>query len=96
MKKLRTGDPVIVIAGKFKGKTSTIQAVAGDKVTVKGVNEVKRATKGKGFLKKTLPIHISNIMYYLESEKKATRIQVVKDKKGKNVRQAQKTKSAIK
>lgn len=47
MKKLRVGDPVMVIAGKFKGKISTVQAMAGDRVTVKGVNEVKKAMKGK-------------------------------------------------
>jgi|GEM_PF-1304410 len=46
MKKLRTLDPVIVIAGKHKGKISTIESFAeGDKVYVKGVNEVKRAKK---------------------------------------------------
>ncbi len=35
MKKLRVGDPVIVIAGKYKGKVSVIEAIAGDKVIVK-------------------------------------------------------------
>lgn len=47
MKKLRVGDPVIVIAGKHKGKISTIQALGGERVTVKGVHEVKKAVKGK-------------------------------------------------
>lgn len=96
MKKLRVGDPVIVIAGKHKGKISTIQALGGEKVTVKGVNEMKRATKGKGFMKKTLPIHVSNVMYYLEAEKKATRIAIVTDKKGKLGRQAKKTNTPVK
>jgi len=35
MKKLRKADPVMVIAGKFKGKVSTIEKLAGDKVFVK-------------------------------------------------------------
>ena len=96
MKKLRVGDPVIVIAGKSKGKISTIQALSDDLATVKGVNEVKRATKGKGFIKKTMPIHISNVMYYLESEKKATKIAIVADKKGNSIRQAKKTNAPIK
>jgi ribosomal protein L24 len=48
---------------------------------VKGVNEVKRAMKGKGFVKKHLPIHVSNVMYYLEAEKKPTRIKITTDKK---------------
>ena len=95
MKKLRVGDPVIVIAGKSKGKTSTIEKIMDDYVTVKGVNEAKRATKGKGFLKKTLPIHISNVMYYLKTEKKATRIKIETDKKGKKVRVAKVTKKPL-
>ncbi len=37
--------------------------------------------KGKGFIKKTLPVHVSNVMYYVEDKKQATRIKVVADKK---------------
>lgn len=96
MKKLKIWDPVIVIAGKNKGKVSTIESIKDDSVVVKGVNEVKKATKGKGFLKKTLPIHISNVMYYLKTEKKATRIKIDTDKKGNKSRTAKKTNAAIK
>lgn len=86
MKKLRTGDPVIVIAGKHKGKISTIEAFAeGDKVYVKGVNEVKRAKKWEWFITKTLPLHISNIMYYSEKDVKATRV-TINVTKGKKTR----------
>jgi len=71
-----------MIAGKYKGKISTIHKFVGDdRVLVKGINEVKKAMKGKGFIKKTLPVHISNVMYYVEDKKKATRIKVVTDKK---------------
>jgi ribosomal protein L24 len=45
MKKLRKGDPVIVIAGKLKGSVSSIESVDGDMVTVKDVNVVKKAVK---------------------------------------------------
>lgn len=65
MKKLRKGDPVIVIAGKAKGSVSVIEALDGDMVTVKDVNVVKKAVKGQGFIKKTLPLHVSNVAYYL-------------------------------
>ena len=82
MKKLRAGDPVIMIAGKYKGTVSTIKEFVDDNlVIVKGVNEVKKAVKGKGFIKKTLPVHVSNMMYYVEDQKKATRISIVTDKK---------------
>ncbi len=97
MKKLRAWDSVIVISGKYKGTISTITKFVDDsRVIVKGVNEVKRATKGKGFLKKTMPIHVSNIMYYVEDKKQATRVKTVTDKKGKKTRETVKFNLAIK
>ncbi len=97
MKKLRTWDPVMVIAGKYKGTVSTIESFVDEEhVIVKWVNEVKRAVKGKWFIKKTLPIHISNVMYYLEQKKQPTRIRIITDDSGKKVRQAVKDNSIIK
>ena len=97
MKKLRSWDPVIMIAGKYKGKISTIQKFVDDsRVIVKGINEVKKAMKGKWFIKKTLPVHISNVMYYAEDQKKASRISIVTDKKWKKARQATKLKLVLK
>ncbi|MFA7298730.1 MAG: 50S ribosomal protein L24 [Candidatus Absconditabacterales bacterium] len=97
MKKLRTGDPVIMISGKYKGKISTIEKFVDDnRVLVKGINEVKKAVKGKGFVKKILPVHVSNIMYYVEDQKKATKIKITTDKKGKKIREATKIKLIIK
>lgn len=97
MKKLRSWDPVIMIAGKYKGKISTIQSfVSDDLVLVKGINEVKKAVKGKWFIKKTLPVHVSNVMYYVEDQKKASKISIVTDKKWKKTRQATKLKLTIK
>ncbi len=91
MKKLRKGDPVIVVAGKAKGSISVIEAVDGEMVTIKDVNVMKKAVKGQGFVKKTLPLHISNVAYYLADEKKATKIAVELTKDGKKVRKAKKT-----
>lgn len=97
MKKLRTWDPVIMIAGKSKGHIATIEKfVDDDHVIVKGVNEVKKAVKGKWFMKKILPVHVSNVMYYEEAQKKATKIKIVADKKGKKVREGVKSKTALK
>ena len=91
MKKLRKGDPVIVIAGKAKGSVSVIEALDGEMVMVKDVNVVKKAVKGQGFVKKTLPLHISNVAYYLADQKKATKIGVELTKEGKKVRKAKVT-----
>ncbi len=81
MKKIKTWDPVIVIAWKHKGKISTVEKVDGDKLFLKWVNEVKKAVKGQGFVKKTLPIHLSNCMYYDEKNKKPSRIWIKITKK---------------
>ncbi len=91
MKKLRKGDPVIVIAWKSKGSVSVIEALDGDMVTVKDVNVVKKAVKGQGFVKKTLPLHVSNVAYYLADQKKATKIWLEITKEGRKVRKAKVT-----
>ena len=95
MKKLRKGDPGIVIAGKAKGSISVIEALDGDMVTVKDVNVVKKAVKGQGFIKKTLPLHVSNVAYYLADQKKATKIGIELTKDGKKVRKAKITGKVI-
>ena len=95
MKKLRKGDPVIVVAGKAKGSVSVIEAVDGEMVTVKDVNVMKKAVKGQGFVKKTLPLHISNVAYYLADQKKATKIGIELTKEGKKVRKAKVTGKVI-
>ena len=47
MKKIQTGDSVIVIAGKWKGAKSTVVGFSkdGQRVTLKGVNTMKKAVK---------------------------------------------------
>ena len=86
MKKIKKGDPVIVIAGKDKGKISTVEKVQWDRIVVKWVNEATKSVKGQGFVKKLLSIHVSNVMYYSTKEKKPVRIWVNIDKNGKRKR----------
>ena len=47
MKKIKKGDTVRVISGKYKGTIAMIEQVLDDMVIVAGVNVVKRAVKGK-------------------------------------------------
>jgi len=96
MKKLRTWDPVIIIAWKYKWKTSSIVNIDWDYVIVQDINVVKKAVKWQWFVKKTLPIHISNIMYYLDKEKKWTKIKIDIKKDWKKERIAKITKLAVK
>ena len=94
--KLKTGDKVVVIAGKDKGKEGTIKAVdrKNGRVLVEGVNMVSKHTRPNaqnqqgGIVKKENFIDASNVMYLHNG--KATRLGVmIKD--GKKVRVAKKT-----
>ena len=94
--KLKTGDKVVVIAGKDKGKEGKIIAVdkKTGRVLVVGVNMVSKHTKPNaqnqqgGIIKKENFIDASNVMYLHNG--KATRLgAMIKD--GKKVRVAKKT-----
>ena len=85
MKKIQTGDSVIIIAGKWKGAKSTVVSILGDRVIVKGVNTVKKAVKGQWFVEKDAPIHISNIALFDAKSDAPSRV-VIEEKKWKKVR----------
>lgn len=79
--KLRKGDNVIVITGKDKGKTGTIESVdvKNNKVLIKGINVVKRHVKKTdqipgGVVEIEKPIHASKVMLVDPKSKKPTRI----------------------
>lgn len=86
MKKLKSGDEVVVIAGRDKGKTGKIVKVVtgdrkGDKVVVKGVNLVKRHTKPNpqaeqpgGIVEKEAAIAISNVAIFNPETGKGDRV----------------------
>ena len=69
--KLKSGDKVIVIAGKDKGKKGKILKVdlKSNRVIVEGVNMVSKHVKPNpmnqqgGIIKKENYIHVSNVMY---------------------------------
>ncbi len=99
--KLKTGDTVVVITGKDKGKQGKIQKVdkKNGRVLVEGVNMISKHTKPSpanqqgGIIKKENFIDASNVMYLHNG--KATRLGVmIKD--GKKVRVAKKTGEVIK
>ena len=82
MRKLRSNDEVIVIAGKDKGKRGTITRLVGDrKVIVSGVNMVKRHTKPNpnlgqpgGIVEREAAIDISNVAIFNPQTNKADRV----------------------
>src|SRR5210317_55223 len=79
--KIKTGDTVIVIAGKDKGKTGNILSVIKnkDRVVVEGVNILKHHKKatqespGK-IEEKEASIHISNVSHLDPDTGKPTRV----------------------
>lgn len=69
-----TWNPIIVIAGKHKGKISKIQKKEGDYVFLEWLNIYKKAQKWKGYVDVHLPVHVSNVMYYADDAKKASKL----------------------
>jgi len=84
MNKLKTGDQVIVLTGRDKGKRGTVsQRVDDDRLIVEGVNVVKKHAKPNpakgitgGIIDKTLPIHQSNVAIFNAATGKADRVGV--------------------
>ena len=87
---LRTGDTVIVIAGKDKGKSGKIVSSNSEtkRVVVEGINIVHKHSKPRsqkdrgGIKKKEAPIDVSNVMLICSSCNKPTRIGHKFDEKG--------------
>ena len=83
MKKIRTGDQVIVISGKDKGKQGSVTKILSNgRCYVSGVQMVKRHTKPNpnagvagGIVEKESSIDISNIAIFNPSTKKQTKFQ---------------------
>ncbi|MDD4286948.1 MAG: 50S ribosomal protein L24 [Candidatus Peribacteraceae bacterium] len=89
--RIHTGDFVLVISGKDKGKTGTVLRVLGDRLVVSDVNmrtrHVRKTTQGPGQrLKYEASIAASNVMVMDAKTKKPTRIGVRLDEKGRKMR----------
>ena len=82
MRRIKTGDEVVVIAGKDKGKQGkVIRYAAAERVVVENINLVKRHTKGNpmrgtagGILEKEMSIHISNVALLNPTTNKPDRV----------------------
>ena len=81
MAKIKKGDEIIVITGKDKGKRGTVVSVAEERVTVSGINLVKkhvkpnpaRGTQG-GIVEKEAALAISNVALINPETQKADRV----------------------
>jgi large subunit ribosomal protein L24 len=90
--KIKSGDTVIVIAGKDKGKKGQVQKInyKTNKCLVEDVNSVvkhQRPTQDSpqgNIVKTNSPIHISNVMYYSNKLGKGIRLGYKYVGEGKN------------
>lgn len=98
---LKKGDVVMVIAGgnknkrPLKGQVAKIKAIVGDKndrVVLEGLNLYTKHKKAvapgeeSGKIQVERPMHISNVMYYVEKLKKPVRLVKSTLADGKRVR----------
>ena len=80
--RLKKGDQVIVISGKFKKKTGTIERIdrKKDHVYIAGLNIAKRHTKPGmgnpegGIVDKVMPLYICKVALLDPKKKKPTRV----------------------
>lgn len=100
---VKSGDKVIVISGKDKGKTGTVlKAIPSkDRVVVEGVNIVKKHQKPTqdnpdgGILETEAAIHVSNVMHVDPESGERTRVRY-ETKDGKKIKIAVKSGKEIK
>ena len=106
--KIRSGDQVIVISGKDRGKTGSVLRVERpkDRVFVEGLNMIKRHERPRqvrdaqrpesigGVIEREGPIHVSNVALIDPKDQKPTRIGVVRED-GKRYRVARRSNSRL-
>jgi large subunit ribosomal protein L24 len=81
MNRIRKGDQVVVITGKYKGQKGNVLKVREDRVVVENVNLVKRHTKPNpqankpgGIIEREASIHASNVMLFNPASGKGERV----------------------
>lgn len=96
--KIKTGDTVVVISGREKGKRGEVERVIPKKerVVVEGVNTRTRHAQPsqnnpQGMFQFDAPIHISNVMLVDPDSGEPTRVGYRFDEAGKKVRVARRS-----
>ena len=100
--RIKTGDRVIVVTGKDKGKQGDVESVdrADNTAIVAGIRMVKRHTKPTqdspgGIVDKETPIHLSNLALIDPESDKPTRIGFRVDADGKKERFAKRSGASL-
>lgn len=102
MRKIRTGDTVLVTSGRNKGQSGVVRInlVEKNRVVVEGVNIVKKHIKrGRarqaGIVEVEAPFSVSNVMLVCPSCKQPSRVGIRPNAEGKNQRFCKKCDQAI-
>ncbi len=97
MRKIRSGDTVLVVSGRNKGQQGKVRQnlIERDRIVVEGVNIVKKHIKrGRarqaGIVEVEAAFHVSNVMLVCPSCKEPTRVGIRAGDDGKNVRYCKK------
>ncbi len=102
MRKIRTGDEVLVTSGRNKGQQGTVRVnlIDEDRVVIEGVNIVKKHIKrGRarqaGIVEVEAPLHVSNVRLVCPSCNEPTRVGIRRDDEGANERYCKKCDATI-
>jgi len=82
MKRIKSGDEVIIVAGKSKGHVGKVLRVIDETVVVEGGNLIKKHVKPNpqqpenkgGIISREAPLHVSNVAHYNPVTKKADKV----------------------
>ncbi|CAA9579915.1 MAG: LSU ribosomal protein L24p (L26e) [uncultured Thermomicrobiales bacterium] len=102
MRKIRSGDEVLVTAGRNKGQRGVVRInlIRRDRVVVEGVNIVKKHIKRgrarqSGIVEVEAPLHVSNVLLVCPNCKQPTRVGVRPNEAGKNERYCKKCEATV-
>jgi len=102
MRKIRTGDEVLVMSGRNKGQRGRVRLnlIERDRIVIEGVNIVKKHIKrGRarqaGIVEVEAPLHVSKVRLISPADGLPTKVGIRKDDAGKNERYCKRTGTAI-
>ena len=102
MRKIRTGDQVLVTSGRNKGQQGTVRVnlIERDRIVVEGVNIVKKHIKrGRarqaGIVEVEAAFHVSNVRLICPNCTQPTRVGVRPNEAGKNERYCKKCEQTV-
>jgi large subunit ribosomal protein L24 len=102
MRKIRTGDEVLVMSGRNKGQRGRVRInlIDRDRIVIEGVNIVKKHIKrGRarqaGIVEVEAPLHVSKVRLISPADGQPTKVGIRLNANGKNERFCKRTGTTI-